>query len=149
MNTEEAKLQVAKTILKYSSAYVHICARDEEVYIPPWLKNQDQVVLQIGFNMPIAIDDLALSEEGFIGTLSFSRKPYTCTVPWKSVFAIIDDNNRGMVWNESMPEAIRLQIVDEQDNVEKLDFRAARTPKFVNRRPKATRTLPSYIRVIK
>jgi hypothetical protein len=36
-------------------------------------------------------------------TLSFNRSPFYCVVPWPSVFAMVGEDGRGMVWPDEMP----------------------------------------------
>ncbi len=77
--------------------------------MPPWFKRQPQLVLQIGLNMPVPIPDLRLDEEGLACTLSFNRSPFYCVVPWLSVFAMVGDDGRGMVWPDEVPPEIAKQ----------------------------------------
>jgi hypothetical protein len=56
--------------------------------------------------MAIPIPDLRLDDEGMSCTLSFNRSPFFCVVPWTSVFAIVGDDARGMVWPDDVPAEI-------------------------------------------
>jgi hypothetical protein len=60
-------------------------------------------------NMPVPIPDLRLDEEGLACTLSFNRSPFYCVVPWLSVFAMVGDDGRGMVWPDEVPPEIAKQ----------------------------------------
>jgi hypothetical protein len=71
------------------------------------------LVLQVGFEMPIPIPDLRVDDEGVFGTLSFSRTPFACSVPWNAVFALVGDEGRGMVWPDSMPPEIVAEVERE------------------------------------
>jgi stringent starvation protein B len=103
------KKEVALALLERSNdkgIYVHLDPRQAAVVVPPWFKKQPQLVLQIGLNMAIPIPDLRLDDEGMSCTLSFNRSPFFCVVPWASVFAIVGDDARGMVWPDDVPAEI-------------------------------------------
>jgi stringent starvation protein B len=104
------KKEVALALLERSSVYVHLDPRQGSVSVPSWFKKQPQLVLQVGLNMPVPIKDLQLDDDGMSCTLSFSRSPFFCVVPWSSVFAIIGcDDGRGMVWPDDVPAEVAHQ----------------------------------------
>jgi len=109
------KKEVALALLERSSVYVHLDPRQASVVVPAWFKKQPQLVLQVGLNMPVPIKDLQLDDDGMSCTLSFSRSPFFCVVPWSSVFAIIGcDDGRGMVWPDDVP----VEVARQTDNRE-------------------------------
>jgi stringent starvation protein B len=103
------KKDVALALLENSSVYVHLDPRADGVAVPPWFKNQPQLVLQIGLNMPVPIPDLSLDGDGVSCTLSFSRSPQFCSVPWKAIYALVGEDGRGMVWPEDVPPEVAAQ----------------------------------------
>jgi hypothetical protein len=103
------KKEVALALLERSSVYVHLDPRHAAVVVPPWFKKQPQLVLQIGLNMPVPIPDLRLDDSGLSCTLSFNRSPFFCVVPWASVFAMVGDDGRGMVWPDDVPAEVARQ----------------------------------------
>src|SRR5580658_10706399 len=103
------KKDVALALLERSSLSVHLDPRTTEVVVPPGFKKQPQLVLQVGLNMPVPIPDLRLDDEGMSCTLSFSRTPFYCVVPWPSVFAMVGEDGRGMVWPDDVPPEIAAQ----------------------------------------
>jgi hypothetical protein len=107
------KSDVARALLLRGSVFVHLDPRDEDVCVPAWLRQQPQLVLQIGLDMPIPIPDLRVDGEGIVGTLSFQRTPFTCVVPWKAVFALLDEAGKGMLWPESLPPEIAAEVASE------------------------------------
>jgi Stringent starvation protein B len=107
------KRDVANMLLRKGSLFIHLDPRVTEVMVPPWLRHQAQLVLQVGFEMPIPILDLRVDEDGVFGTLSFSRTPFACSVPWSAVFALVGDEGRGMVWPDSMPAEIVAEVERE------------------------------------
>jgi stringent starvation protein B len=103
------KKDVAIALLEQASVFVHIDPRPEEVRVPPWFKRQAQLVLQIGLNMPVPIPDLDVSDHGLSCTLSFNRSPFHCQIPWASVFALVGESGRGMVWPDDVPPEVAAQ----------------------------------------
>ena len=103
------KKEVALALLERSSVHLHLDPRVDGVVVPAWFKKQAQLVLQIGLNMPVPIPDLRLDDEGMSCTLSFNRAPFHCSVPWTSVFAMVGDDMRGMVWPDDMPPEVAQQ----------------------------------------
>ncbi len=104
------KRDVADALLRKGSLFVHLDPRAAGVSVPAWLKDQPQLVLQVGFDMVIRIPDLLVDEDGVYGTLSFSRSPFACIIPWNAVFALVGDDGRGLVWPESMPPEIAAEV---------------------------------------
>jgi stringent starvation protein B len=111
------KKEVALALLERCSdrgIFVHLDPRQPTVVVPPWYKKQPQLVLQIGLNMPVPIPDLRLDEEGLSCTLSFNRSPFFCSVPWASVFAMVGEDGRGMVWPDDVPAEVPLSRQGQQ-----------------------------------
>jgi hypothetical protein len=103
------KKEVALALLERSSVYVHLDPRRDAVVVPAWLKKQPQLVLQVGLNMPVPIPDLKVDDDGMSCTLSFNRAPFYCVVPWSSVFAMVGDDGRGVVWPDDVPAEVARQ----------------------------------------
>jgi hypothetical protein len=103
------KKDVALALLGASSVCVHLDPRRARVTVPPQFKNQAQLVLEIGWNMPVPAPDLRIDDGGISATLSFNRSPFFCVVPWASVFAIVGKDSRGMVWPNDVPPEVPLQ----------------------------------------
>jgi stringent starvation protein B len=103
------KKEVALALLERSRVHVHLDPRKEGVIVPVSFRKQPQLVLEIGLNMPVPIPDLRLDDVGMSCTLSFSRQPFYCVVPWPSVFAMVGDDGRGMVWPDDVPPEIAAQ----------------------------------------
>jgi len=89
--------------------YIHLDPRAESVKVPVSFKNQPQLVLQVGLNMAVAIPDLHVDEHGLSCTLSFSRTPFFCVIPWPAVFALVGENGQAMVWAEDVPAEVAAQ----------------------------------------
>jgi stringent starvation protein B len=106
------KKDVALALLERSSLSVHLDPRPTAVVVPPWFKKQFQLVLQVGLNMPVPIPDLRLDDDGMSCTLSFNRTPFFCVVPWSSVFAMVGEDTRGMVWPDDVPVEVTRSAQD-------------------------------------
>jgi hypothetical protein len=91
------------------SVYVNFDPRRDGVIVPPQLKRQPRVVLQYGMNMAIPIPDLDVGEEGIGATLSFDRMPTWTFVPWSAVFAIVSQDQRGMLWEADVPREVQVE----------------------------------------
>lgn len=137
------KKEVALALLERSSVYVHLDPRQPAVAVPPWFKKQPQLVLQIGLNMPVPIPDLRLDDQGMSCTLSFNRSPFFCVVPWSSVFAMVGEDGRGMVWPDDVPaEVARQAQVRAVDGETKREAKPAadKESKPESAKPKRVRT---------
>jgi hypothetical protein len=118
------KKVVAETLLTKGNVFLHLDPRKEGVVVPDWLRDQLQLVLQIGRDLPIRIPDLDVGDDGVSATLSFNRSPFTCWVPWDSLFAMVGDNGRGMVWMRDMPAEIAAEIEREVRKSQAMDIPA-------------------------
>lgn len=103
------KKDVALALLRQSSVFIHLDPRHESVRVPLGFKKQPQLILQIGLNMAVPIRDLDVSDEAISCTLSFSRTPHFCWIPWQAIFALIGENGPGMVWPDDVPQEVAAQ----------------------------------------
>lgn len=120
------KKDVALALLEQSTVFVHLDPRSERVHVPVWFKKQPQLVLQIGLNMAVPIPDLQVDDEGLSCTLSFSRTPHFCQIPWAVVFALVGDNGRGMVWPDDVPPEVTAQAENQAREKAKAEEAAGR-----------------------
>ena len=104
------KREVCVALLEGTSIFVHLDPRKDAVVVPPWFKRQPQLVLQIGRNMAVPIPDLEVGTDGIACTLSFSRSPFKCFLPWDAIYALVSENNRGMVWPTDVPPEVSAQV---------------------------------------
>jgi len=103
------KKDVMLALLQRSSVYIHLDPRHESVRVPPWFKKQPQLVLQVGLNMAVQIVDLEVRDDSISCTLSFSRSPFFCFVPWSAVFALVGEDGKGMMWPDDVPKEVAAQ----------------------------------------
>lgn len=111
------KRDVARQLLLRGSVLVHLDPRRPEVDVPEWLADQAQLVLQIGFDLPIPIPDLRVTAEGVTGTLAFGDATHHCTVPWTAVFALLGEDAQGMLWPDDVPAEIAGELSREADRL--------------------------------
>jgi hypothetical protein len=95
-------------LMETAWVFVHLDPRREEVKLPEFLRQQKHLILQYGYNMPVPITDLAVDERGISATLSFQRVPHATFVPWSAVFAMVDTDKRGYVWEDDLPADLNL-----------------------------------------
>jgi stringent starvation protein B len=103
------KKDVALALLEESSMFIHLDPRRPDVLVPKGFMGQPQLVLQVGLNMAIPIPDLHIDEAGISCTLSFSRAPFWCRIPWSAIYALVGEDGRGGVWAEDVPPEIQQQ----------------------------------------
>jgi stringent starvation protein B len=103
------KKDVAVALLQATSLFVHLDPRRTGVQVPAWFKKDPRLVLQFGMNMAVPIRDLHVGDEGIAGTLSFSRQPHHCFLPWAAIFAMVGEDGRGMVWPDDVPAELAVQ----------------------------------------
>lgn len=125
------KKEICEALLQGPWVFVHLDPRREGVMVPNWFKNQAQLVLQLGLNMAIPIPDLELGDEAITCTLSFSRQRHFCRLPWSSIYALLGDDGRGMVWPEDVPPEVAAQSRAQKQpaRVEAVKPKVAAVPK--------------------
>ena len=124
LTTLPPKKTVLKALLNAGSVFLHIDPRVKGVAVPDYLVAQPSVVLQIGYKLARPIPDLKLSEKGVTATLSFSNIPYHCRMPWNSVFAMVAENGRVMLWPSDMPAELLEDADEDPDTVPDSDLQA-------------------------
>jgi stringent starvation protein B len=107
------KKDVAAALLEGPSLYIHLDPRKAEVVVPLSFKKQPQLVLQVGLNMPVPIPDLHLDDDAITCTLSFDRRPFWCRIPWASVYALVGEDGKGMVWPSEVPSEVVARMEQE------------------------------------
>jgi stringent starvation protein B len=109
------KKEVALALLERSNVDVYLDPRAKGVVVPPQFRKEPRLILKIGLNMPVPIPDLRVDEESMSCTLSFNRSPFYCVVPWSSVFAMVGEDGRGMVWPDDVPQELAVKVVEPGD----------------------------------
>lgn len=131
------KKEVALALLERSNVDVYLDPRAKGVVVPPQFRKEPRLILKIGLNMPVPIPDLRLDEDSMSCTLSFNRSPFYCVVPWSSVFAMVGEDGRGMVWPDDVPQELAVKVVGPGDGPRAVDGDSRPA------RPRAVESLPS------
>ncbi len=105
-----SKKDVVLALLQGPSVFVHLDPRKKGVVVPANFRKQPQLVLQIGLNMAVSIPDLRVDDEGVSCTLSFSRSPFWCVLPWTAIYALVSEDGPGMVWPDDVPPEVAAQM---------------------------------------
>jgi stringent starvation protein B len=87
---------------------VHLDARRLGVKVPGEFGDNRHLVLQYGRDMPVAIPDLSVDDDGIRATLSFSRTPHATFIPWTAVYIVACTDGRGILYYEDVPEDVSL-----------------------------------------
>lgn len=109
------KKEVALALLERSNVDVYLDPRAKGVVVPPQFRKEPRLILKIGLNMPVPIPDLRVDDESMSCTLSFNRSLFYCVVPWSSVFAMVGEDGRGMVWPDDVPQELAVKVVEPGD----------------------------------
>jgi stringent starvation protein B len=115
------KKEVALALLERSNVDVYLDPRAKGVVVPPQFRKEPRLILKIGLNMPVPIPDLRLDDESMSCTLSFNRSPFYCVVPWTSVFAMVGEDGRGMVWPDDVPQELAVKVVEPTEGAASRD----------------------------
>jgi stringent starvation protein B len=138
------KKEVALALLERSNVDVYLDPRAKGVVVPPQFRKEPRLILKIGLNMPVPIPDLRLDDESLSCTLSFNRSPFYCVVPWPSVFAMVGDDGRGMVWPDDVPQELAVRVVE--DGQERMDRKREESSPDMRPVPKGKRRAPEESR---
>lgn len=85
----------------YAVVQVWLDSHDPEaVVLPNKLMKQDAVVLELGLNLPVPINDLYVGDGGFRATLSFDHRPFEVTVLWDAVYMFSVKGEGGVVFDD-------------------------------------------------
>lgn len=129
------KLEVTQSLLdKHDNVFLHLTPTTYSVRarLPQPLLKQEQVILQVGYNMTIPIPDMKVDDLGFFGTLSFKGIPFACNVPWQCIFAVIGPDGLGKVWEADMPISVYNDYKDKnKTSLHTIDFDKKKTEKYL------------------
>lgn len=111
MASAGTKKGIVEAIVDGENVLIHLDPRRDGVKVPKRFRRKPHLILEIGKDMLIPIPDLEIMERGICATLSFSRKPFRCFLPWASIYAAVGKNSsRGMVWTEDVPKEVRAEF---------------------------------------
>lgn len=114
------KRKAVESLLERGPILIHVDSRREGVDVPARLRGSPRLILRFGYGLTPPIADLVVAEDQLSGTLTFGGVPYTCTVPWPAVYAVmVEGEQRGTVWPEDVPEDVLLSAPDKDEAPEK------------------------------
>lgn len=103
----EKKNLCGALLLSERSIFVHVRGNHPKVKLPANWKNTDHVVLQWGYNLPVNIPDIKLTNKSLSGTLTFKGVPFHVDIPWEAVYAFVTEAGMGRVFEEDVPESLK------------------------------------------
>lgn len=102
--THADKRRFAEQVLDRTSLHLHLDPRRPGVVLPGHLREAPSVTLQVGrTGMYVPIPDLVVDDDGVRATLSFSRRPFACTIPWSAVYALVADTGESLAFDGEAP----------------------------------------------
>lgn len=102
--SDEEKLRFAEEVLARTSLHLHLDPRRPGVVVPEQLRAMPSVTLQVGrTGMYVPIPDLVVDREGVRATLSFSRQPCACVMPWSAVYGLVAETGESLVFDAEVP----------------------------------------------
>jgi stringent starvation protein B len=105
-----SKREVLERLLGEGMVMVHLDARRPGVRVPPALRGEAQLRLNLSYRF--ASRDLTVGEELVGCTLSFSGQPYYCELPVDAIFAVTSHvTGEALVWPDSLAAALEGQLV--------------------------------------
>lgn len=93
-----SKLDLVRSRPADRRLFVHVDARSQGVDVPA-IGSTQPLLFEIG----PGINELILDDVGMTGALPINGQMAQCRIPWSAVFAIIAENDRGLLWPESAP----------------------------------------------
>ena len=90
LELNKAKRKVFENALQSGIATLHLDPRISGVQVPEMFMGSP--VLALNYSYRYDIPDLSIDDDCVVATLSFSRIPRRCIIPWESVFAIVDQS---------------------------------------------------------
>lgn len=101
---QPSKKELFELMLSRGVVTLFFDPRVVDVVVPDAFRRRPDLAFDIGLNMPVPIVDLAITDEGVACTLSFSRVPHWCYVPWTSVFQmVLKDTGETGFWSNDVP----------------------------------------------
>lgn len=104
-STEKRELFLG--LMRLGLTKIYVDARRPGVMVPPKWKDEKALVLEYGYDMPVPIRDLNITDDGISAVLSFGRTAEATFVPWTAVFIVsMSESVTGVVgkhWAEDTP----------------------------------------------
>lgn len=109
------KKAVTQLILsRCGEVFVHVNA--DYAQVPAHLKHKKYLVFQFGYNLPVHIPDMRVTDSGISGTLSFKGIPHFVSIPWEACMALVDNQGKGQIYDQDLNNKELLAQVHSYDN---------------------------------
>ncbi len=110
MSTAErpSKKDAFIALLQKGWVSLHLDARRADVMVPPAFAGNAHLVLEYGYDMPVPIHDLEVTDAGISATLSFFREPCHTSIPWGAVYIVASADGSGIIYFEDVPKEVSL-----------------------------------------
>jgi stringent starvation protein B len=104
-----SKREVLERLLEQGMVMVHLDARRPGVRVPPTLRGDSQLRLNLSYRF--ASRDLSVGDDLVGCTLRFNGQPYYCELPVEAIFAVTSHvTGEALVWPESLAAALEGQL---------------------------------------
>lgn len=92
-------------LLGFGKVMLHLDARKPAVEVPPHLKHQPNLALNLSyrFNIP----DLQITDAAAQASLSFQGQRFFCVLPFSAIFALSIDQTATYLWLPEVPPELR------------------------------------------
>lgn len=105
----EVKAKQVLDLLGEGSVLIQVNHTIGAADLPKHLRGKDSITLKIGWDLTPSIPDLAVTERGIRGTMTFKGSMHLCVIPWCAIFAAAGANDSGFVWAENAPTSALLE----------------------------------------
>lgn len=95
-----AKMDIIGQMLEDGHLFLHVNTSTPGVVLPANVSGKPNCILQVGYDMPVPIPDLLVTENEIFATLSFSGKGFHCNIPADAIFAVVNEAGKGMFFSE-------------------------------------------------
>lgn len=91
LEINKAKRKIFERALESGIATLQLDARVSGVQVPQMFKGNSSLALNYSYKYNVP--DFCFDDDCVVATLSFSRVPFRCIIPWESVSVIIDHSS--------------------------------------------------------
>ncbi len=112
-----SKKSAMEFLLQEPVVALHLDPKAPGVVLPEMCRDAEALILHVGLDMPVPVNDLTLTDEAFTATLSFEQTPFTVTIPWPAVFYMSAEGRAGVAWPESVPDVLKGMAPDAGPSV--------------------------------
>ena len=110
-----SKEEIVTQLLSEGDVMLCLDARQENVQVPPVHKDDPGLKLIVNLRFPTSVQ---VTPEGISATLSFNSRPFSCFIPFSSLWGAYNPHTfKGVVWTSHVPVEVQREILREPDSV--------------------------------